>query len=471
MITLGQDRVRYVLRWFAGFAIAGFITGCGGGDFALDRLVPSSPPNGVTIAEGSGIAAASLGDAQQGIFVIPGETTGRSISIVPRDPGALFDVSVAVGETMLATSERGGRHFIAIDSSSLTVGSTYPYKVVIRNRASGATAEITGQVHVLTPVIVATGSIGETGGAIVTQSGDLRVEFDAQPGALPLGVTVRVAEAPSGAKLIRVKFDRDVSTDTRLVRFVEPQSTAVGRAVALAAGRQPKAASFPTLVWNFGVAYYLDKGNYRIPGKASLADLDKGSCFWRGDFPREICVTARRAWDLGAPPEEGLRIAAERNAVPVLFVHGYQPGAGDVEIRRDDNTGNGGAEYWGEFPQRLQELDARRVVPFEFRWYTNARFEDVADELAAAINLIHTRTGGKRVTIVAHSFGGVLARTMLQGLGTLNVSDKVEQLITLGTPHSGIANKPSTMHDVSLPGGQDSLAFEACEQIRLPSDG
>ena len=466
MITIGGDRVWNALRVIALVAFAGVIAGCGwGGDSAS---LPLSSPNGVVIAEGSGIATASLGDAQQRIFIIPGETTGRSISIVPSEPGALFDVTVAAGETMLATSERGGRHVIAIDSNSLSAGNTYPYKVVIRNRASGATAEITGEVQVLTPAIVATASIGEAGGAIVTQSGDLRVEFDPQPGALPLGVTVRVAEAPSGAKLIRVKFDRDVSTDTRLVRFVEPQSTALGRAVVLAAGHQPKAASFPTLVWNFGVAYYLDNGNYRIPGKASLAALDKGSCFWKGDFPREICVTARRAWELSAPTEEGMRIALERNAVPVLFVHGFQPGAGDVDIHNN----NGGPTYWGEFPQRLQELNAR-VVPFEFRWYTNAKFEDVADELAAAINLIHTRTGGKRVTIVAHSFGGILARTMLQGLGTLNVSDKVEQLITLGTPHSGItdkpltviADKPSTIGDVSLPGGQDSLAFKACGQI------
>jgi pimeloyl-ACP methyl ester carboxylesterase len=434
------------------------LAACGGGGGGGGELAPPPSSSGVVVTPGSGIASASLGDAHQRIFVMPGEATERSVSIVRSEPEALFDVTVATGTAMIATSTRGGRHFISIDSTSLTAGSTHPYKVVIRNRASSASAEISGEIVVLTPQIVATASIGEAGGAISTQNGDMRIEFGPQPGAAPLGVTVRAASAPSGVQWIRVKFDRDISTDSRSITFAETQSSAVGRATALASERRPRAASFPTSAWDYGIAYYLDGSNYRTPRSAILAQIGSVSCSGQGNS--EICVTARRAWELTAPSEEGLRIATERNAVPVLFVHGYQPNSG-AEI-----TENGGADYWGEFPQRLQELDGR-VVPFEFRWYTNARFEDVADELAAAIRLIYLRTGSKRVTIVAHSFGGILSRTMLQGLGTLNVSlgDKVEQLITLGTPHSGIADKAATMHSVSLPGGQDSGAFEFCGQI------
>lgn len=422
---------------------------------------PPPPTTGVVITPGSGIASASLGDAQQRIFVMPGEATERSVSVVRSEPEALFDVTVATGTAMIATSTRGGRHFISIDSTSLSAGSTHPYKVLVRNRVSGASAEIAGQIVVLTPQIVATASIGEAGGAISTQSGDMQIEFGAQPGAAPLGVTIRVAEAPSGAKSIRLIFDRDVSTDSRLVTFLPTQSSSTGRAVALAAGNA-KVASFPSLKWGSGVAYYLDRGNYRIPKQASLVDLNKGSCYWIGVAPPWVCLTVRPAWELRAPQENGLNIASAVNAVPVLFVHGFQPDTGVVEV-----DANGGSKYWEEFPQRLQELDSRRVVPFEFIWYTNARFEDVADELAAAITLIHARTGGKRVTIVAHSFGGILVRTMLQNLGTqkVDVKDKVEQLITLGTPHSGIADGPATMPNVSLPGGQDSLAFKFCGQL------
>ena len=82
-------RAAKVRRWIAATLFV-LIAGCSGGGDQPDQPPPPTQPNGVTIAEGRGIATASLGDAQQRIFVIPGETTGRSISIVPNDSGALF---------------------------------------------------------------------------------------------------------------------------------------------------------------------------------------------------------------------------------------------------------------------------------------------------------------------------------------------------------------------------------------------
>lgn len=86
---------------------------------------------------------------------------------------------------------------------------------------------------------------------------------------------------------------------------------------------------------------------------------------------------------------------------PVLFIHGYTLGTATI-------TG-GGQETWADFPRLIQESG---YVPFEYRWNTGTRFEDAAIELEKMIDLIHEKTG-ERVHIVAHSFGGLLVRTML----------------------------------------------------------
>ena len=153
---------------------------------------------------------------------------------------------------------------------------------------------------------------------------------------------------------------------------------------------------------------------------------------------------------------------------PILFVHGFTPaGLG------------GGQGTWGKFPTLAAAAvipSTKHLVPFEFHWNTNADFRGVAGELAAAINLIHSASGGKKVHIVAHSFGGVLSRIVLQGMASgidpaasQSAIDNVASLVTLGSPHSGIFKEDSGVdlqsQSISFPRGQDSGFFRACPQI------
>ncbi len=125
---------------------------------------------------------------------------------------------------------------------------------------------------------------------------------------------------------------------------------------------------------------------------------------------------------------------------PVLFVHGY---ANVVPTW----FGLGGGEgTFGKFPNLVKNAG---YLPFEFRWNTDARFEDVARDLGVAIAQISRETGMK-VHIVAHSFGGVLARTYLQGLAGPWDTSKVATLTTLGTPHSGVFDSIERVYDVDL---------------------
>ena len=62
-----------------------------------------------------------------------------------------------------------------------------------------------------------------------------------------------------------------------------------------------------------------------------------------------------------------------------------------------------------------------------------AGIEHFAGQLAARIEAICAVTGAERVALIAHSMGGLVARAYLRRFGAA----RVEQLITIGTPHHG----------------------------------
>ena len=162
---------------------------------------------------------------------------------------------------------------------------------------------------------------------------------------------------------------------------------------------------------------------------------------------------------------------------PVLFVHGYTPApAVNLLVTADRSALGGGDDTWGAFPRLLEERQLSNLAThlpvraYEFQWATNARFEQAADDLAQAIDEIFRATG-EPVTIVAHSFGGVLVRTMLRR-GTndfesaLQIAGKIRQVVTLGAPHSGIATSNNYMvNGVSLPEGGEGSFIRWCHQV------
>lgn len=143
------------------------------------------------------------------------------------------------------------------------------------------------------------------------------------------------------------------------------------------------------------------------------------------------------------------------NREPVLFVHGYQPRV----------LGLGGGEgTWGEFPSRLQ---AAEYQCYEFQYFSSARFQDLAADLASSIGTIAARHG-KKVHIIAHSFGGLVARTYLQDLASpLNAgyAGNVASLTTVGTPHSGIFSVCGQYGGRTFPSGKGSNFIEFARQL------
>jgi len=134
-------------------------------------------------------------------------------------------------------------------------------------------------------------------------------------------------------------------------------------------------------------------------------------------------------------------------------------------------------------------ISGRKFNSFLFQWRTNARFQDVATELGEAIKEITEKTG-KQVHIVAHSFGGLLTRTLVQGLSTNTEFNKsfaeknIATITTVGTPHSGIFSgiippfgrniEFDNEGKVQFPIGTDSFAgaaINACRAIACYQSG
>ena len=479
MNALAKSPVAASKLRFVAAAMLCVLAACGGGGGSSETpppvLPPPPPPTVGTLTNppNSGLAQVSVGDSQYVIYAFPGEKTERVVGLVPSEP-AEFDISVVEGADILSVVQRPGANSLIVDSTSLASGVGRAYRVAIRNRSTGVTAEIFGPVRVMTPATIASGQITELGGVLAASDASLRLEFDAKPGAPSLGVTVLAIDQPSGGKQFRIKFDRDVSADERGMRIVQPPvptpaaSTQTARVLSSSANPRSAGAAerYPGFAdWIRVRRQFTLYGGYRLrDGAISLSDwVIACGPYIATSF--NICLQEFDAWALtGQMPRSSIPSNPAVRIEPVLFVHGYTLGLGNPTL-------GGGIGTWGSLPTVVSDVTVTvsepRFIGFEFQWATNARFGDVADDLAAAVTAIHQATGGK-VTIVAHSFGGVLARAMLQGLGTrsIDVASKVRQLVTLGAPHSGIAAARGDFFGVTLPDGQDSFfLFNGCAQI------
>jgi hypothetical protein len=191
----------------------------------------------------------------------------------------------------------------------------------------------------------------------------------------------------------------------------------------------------------------------------------------------------------------------EDSNIPVLFVHGFKPdgylGGFDYDnsfssVASGEFSDDISGEYFGAFPRLVDKYSSEggdKFIPFLFQWRTNVPFQTGAHYLGEAIRSISQSTG-KKVHIVAHSFGGILSRTLIQGLAqddifseetTFNntfIKNNIASFTTIGTPHSGIFRNSDDASDrtivhkndepLQFPGGTDDLAgslIGACEAI------
>ncbi|MEW8506888.1 MAG: LamG-like jellyroll fold domain-containing protein [Candidatus Thiodiazotropha sp.] len=202
--------------------------------------------------------------------------------------------------------------------------------------------------------------------------------------------------------------------------------------------------SYPLL--EYASFYYdsIDIDDHRVLNKSTINLLVEG--------PSSVTLKRDKAAVLCSYMDEDSiqTLNAIDNYEPVLFINGFT----------FDSKIGGGYGTWADLQELLRNntSSSNSILPFEFRWATNTRFQDAAKDLASTVSYISQLTG-KHVHIVAHSFGGILARTYLQGLATSDsfYSTPVASLTTIGTPHSGIFGLEQTVAGIDFPSGIDDV--------------
>lgn len=417
------------------------------------------------------------------ISIFPGKTKSVPIDYEFQGNTKVVTVNKLSGPDWVTVEN--GVLIIAPNSGQTDYGDfTVKLENIVGGVVSGRTNEII--ISLLKKVVLVSGELGVDGGMIENEWKDIRISVEAgklsqtyyieyiggitSAGNLSLWTNVEPdmnSEEMSFLELLQPSFDaiknnylqEGFETSTRSLRnttkYASPHvptecSPDKRDAMKWLTDESLDGVRFP-YVW-FGVQGIFDN---------NLAGLEMGPLANGGDprlAPTKLvngfavdCASALRS----QLKESDAEIEGKE---AVLFVHGFIR-SGNKMGGYDKGQGEYKGEYFGKFPGIVRDAG---YPPFIFQWRTNAKFETVATELGRAIKKITDKTG-KKVHIVAHSFGGLLSRALIQGLGGEGFSSSyfekyLASLTTVGTPHSGVFDGKSTVGGIEFSRGTHGLA-------------
>ncbi|PJB32179.1 MAG: hypothetical protein CO109_05990, partial [Deltaproteobacteria bacterium CG_4_9_14_3_um_filter_65_9] len=414
-----------------------------------------------------GITVISISDIDNRVAGFRGSLLSRAVQVSGPDPATtVYLYTVLSGPAGFVVGAAGV--FTYEIPGGAAMGEDLPFEIDVVNQATGKGRRLSGSFYVMVGEVIASEVVGPDGGTVADQWEDIVV--DVPPGAAAQPSTVSVVRGRNMEEDPVVEIRSDLPVTEVVVHLpppevldhntpaavAQPQATPVAAHLTVAAVAMPQAAPYVSdYDWGGIKAYFIDR---EVPGTDKcVGDICTDTSITRlPDKKYVIPLALTRQQRLSVRFGSDLRSQIPSSNLvpvgdPVLFIHGYHKGDGFHEAR----------DYWNDFPDRISDLG---YMPFEFMWRTNARFQDVAEDLRYAVDEIARKTG-KTVHLVAHSFGGVLSRVYLQGLVEPEAIRPVASLVTIGTPHSGIADKDREMHGVDFMRGQDSPLFEFCAQL------
>ena len=402
---------------------------------------------------------------------------------------------------------------ITVNGSGLRDGDSAPLTLKVVRASTGQFAFYELSAAVVAADDQKTVRVSSQGAKVVTPLGD--VTFSSNQLSTPVQATVTTVNLPGGGSRTQIRFDRavenagirvklpkvvngDPATSAVTVQSAPRQALAAQRHSEIAAadtqcgvvqttnGDYVKDGSGDKLGPQLFSRYAMFRGVTRIDNEeiALASTSGAGSTSVGGEisytFDKAASGTLEAAISATSletcSNDRLLSLVDWTSKEPVLFVHGFTAA----------KLFGGGQGTWVNFPKLAVRAFGMTpglenpLVPFEFRWATDSDFKTAARDLGQIINYIYNRTG-RRVHIVAHSFGGVLARTLLQDLAPDNTDSlgvgkmadakaHVASLVTLGSPYSGIfANDTQvtlSSGTLNVPKGRDDWTLIGnCGQI------
>jgi pimeloyl-ACP methyl ester carboxylesterase len=474
----------------AAFSLFAAIYGCGGGGDSNVNTAPgpAASPKSVTVSLSSGAYISQLA----------GTTQSYPIEASLLDRSDILEVSLIGSPSWLTVNGSKGRwQLSAAIPASIGTGK-YTAQLTARELGGSAVGGLSFQIEVVGGVVALGGILSaESGGFQSDANGNLSIGVIPRKLSSDLRIEMLKGSNSLGKTLYGFRVNRRVTLQelaeikVSLGRARAPISTAqtTHSEVASKAVSEKAIYAGATRLIPENYALRAGAGGGRLPIKQdmSLADI-ANACGLRADLLgvanlANVFTNISIGSDLifGGCIEEF--VASESWTIKntkslegtlkpaILFIHGFS-------ARAPFTDGLGGTDgTWGDFPVIASDIGGGYST-HEFRWYTDSRFEDAASDLVQVIDKLRSLTG-KPVVIVAHSFGGLLTRTLLQGLAGVTRSNwdrSVRSVLTLGTPHSGILDKAATVAGTALPRGQDSFAiqqlfFNLCKSIACQQAG
>ena len=483
------DGANVVITALPGGVPLATVTTSASGAYTTPAIAESKLASGwKVIASGGQMLGSAFVGTMQAVYSKTGEYANSNVNLVTSALVAAAQRETN-GATLLSNVQATEAKWLSagsIDASAglVTATSASHGWIASRARAVGVDAAIQEAPDVLTPLLqartdgstsclstplgptVCEALIGAQGGAVYSASGTAQgarlIDVPAVAGRCVMRVSATYSAHRVTAKVVASPSLNGCSKAIGAavtVSLPAASSSDPGLNACEAVSSHPAMTKCLTLDAGIQTGYFVsgDGGNHRILGsthttKAAISTLERsfGAHLKRPVLASESEMAARTA---------------------VIFIHGFksettEPVGGSV-FGGDEGT-------WGYMPElvlSLTPVDGAKLLPLNFQWRTDVSFYQAAQELAQAINYVYSKTN-RPVHIVAHSFGGVLVRTVLQraggGLTNVDWSGRVASLTTIGTPHSGIRRSgAASIYGVNLPIGWDGGVVQGNSCLQL----
>ena len=444
---------------FFGLLLVGLLAGCGSGG--------GSSGGGTTGPTAQATAAPAIQSIPPTAAVV-GKTLTYDVDAIDADSTALIYSLTTAPAGMSIVPATG----VITWTPQATQMGDQTVSIAVSDGLNSRTQTFVLSVFGVTQELVSVQILSATGGTVTVNTptsslNGLTITFP--PQALPGDTTIRVSELTTSSALAGGQLGslRGIS--------LEPDGLVLNSPVTVTIPFDPAALSAGKgiVLPNFLGVFFLDPhtGQKVFQDTFRVDTVQNVLVGTLDHFSEYVTVIMRR---LCPPPTGGVLCPTTYTDVssyylPALFVHGHVFAGLSFDALRgfaDETT-------WGDLPTLLGEPPVRiplipdpqdRIEAWRFDYDSrDLSFRTNAYALADAIAHIKRVTHRPAVNIVAHSFGGILARTYLQGMASadgtgnpagplLSYRSDVNKLMTLGTPHRGIG---------SVLFGDDFSRFEA----------
>lgn len=475
--TITRSRLMLTVNLICASAL---LFGCGGG--SSSGAPPVDPPATDAIAPGAQLVR-SLGNQ-----ALVGQPYTSSVAVVPNDSrNAVTGLAV--------TNSTAGGAAPSIDASGVVTWTpneedfvnTLDLTITATLR-EGPPTTLVSPVSVRKERLVHQESLPAGAGRIADPGGRYLIQVEPETAGTSMSGTLSISEVYStnGAfsYVVRVPTTsgaRVTVLDAPETLVVAPRTTAAearigARTASGRPGRLSVKDAAPDLEANVGglIGSWFTSGD----GEGRVADIGEVKVYTTRGTPFTYALTLGgnqetrpadrvQVFQIDANCKDAASCAAIKSndatpatRGPVILVHGFS----------FFQSVGGGEDTWGSLASALK---ASGHPVFELRWNTYMRFEEAAGVLSSLSKRVAQITGHK-VTVVAHSFGGVVAHLSMMGKGiryqgggwqSVPVDGVFQRLITLGSPLSGIRLAVDGPDGLTAGRDDDDLFIAACEAI------